>query len=183
MTREECWTCVEANVESPNLRKHMLATEAVMRALARRLGHDEQEWGLAGLLHDLDVELTKDEPHTHGLLSADVARELGATETQARAIVCHNEAHGVARTTPLDHALWAADPLTGLVTAGALVHPEKRLGAVTAESLLKRFREKRFAAGASREQIASCGQLGLSLEQFVTTGLGAMQAIAPDLGL
>ena len=183
MTREECWTCIEANVENANLRKHMLATEAVMQALARQLGHDEEEWGLAGLLHDLDVELTKDEPRMHGLLGADLARELGASETQARAIVCHNEAQGVVRTTPLDHALWAADPLTGLVTAGALVHPEKKLAAVTPQSLLKRFGEKRFAAGASRDQIASCDQLGLSLEQFLTIGLGAMQTIAPALGL
>jgi len=80
MDREDVLDSVRANVENENLVKHMLATEAIMRALAKRLGEDEEEWGLTGLLHDIDVELTEDDMSTHSTLGADLARELGASE-------------------------------------------------------------------------------------------------------
>ena len=90
MTREEALESVRANVENENLVKHMLATEATMRALAKRLGEDEEEWGLTGLLHDIDVELTEGDMNTHSKLGADIARELGASEKMAHAILSHN---------------------------------------------------------------------------------------------
>jgi len=170
-------------VGNENLVKHMLATEVVMQALARRLGEDEKEWGLTGLLHDIDVELTGGDMNSHSKLGADLVREMGCGETVARAILCHNEAHGIPRETRLDKALYCADPLTGLVTAADLVRPDKKLAGVEAKSVRKRFKEKSFAAGASREQIASCGELGLELEEFIEVGLKAMQGIASDLGL
>ena len=183
MTREEALDSIKANVENKNLVKHMLATEAIMRALARRLGEDEEEWGLTGLLHDIDVELTEEDMSTHSKLGADLARELGASETVAHAILCHNEAHGVPRETQLDKALFCADPLTGLVTAGALVRPDKKLAGLEAKSVRKRFKEKSFAAGANREQIATCGELGLELDEFIELGLEAMKGAAASLGL
>ncbi len=183
MDRDEALSSIVANVENQNTVKHMLATEAIMRALACRLGQDEEEWGVTGLLHDIDVELTGEDPATHSKLGADLARELGANEAMAQAILRHNEAHGFPLESPLDRALWCADPLTGLVIAAALVRPDKRLAGLTVDSLSKRFKEKRFAAGASRDAIASCQELGLGLEEFLDLGLGAMQAIAPELGL
>jgi len=183
MTREEALDSVRANVENENLVKHMLATEAIMRALARRFGEDEEEWGLTGLLHDIDVELTEDDMSTHSRLGADIARELGASERMARAILCHNEAHGIPRETMLDKALFCADPLTGLIIAGALVRPDKKLAGLEAKSVRKRFKEKSFAAGANREQIALCSELGLELDEFIEMGLEAMKGIARSLGL
>jgi len=183
LTREELLDSVNENVENKNLVKHMLATEAIMRALARRLGEDEEEWGLTGLLHDIDVELTGEDMSTHSKLGADLARELGASDRMAHAILCHNEAHGVPQETKLDKALFCADPLTGLITAAALVRPNKKLAGLEAKSVLKRFKEKSFAAGADREQISSCSQLGLGLDEFVELGLEAMKTIADDLGL
>jgi putative nucleotidyltransferase with HDIG domain len=183
LTREELLDSVNENVENKNLVKHMLATEAIMRALARRLGEDEEEWGLTGLLHDIDVELTGQDMSTHSKLGADLARELGASASMAHAILCHNEAHGVPRETKLDKALFCAGPLTGLITAAALVRPDKKLAGLEAKSVLKRFKEKSFAAGAGREQISQCSELGLELDEFVELGLQAMQEIADDLGL
>jgi len=183
MERETAVTSVQSRVQNANLIKHMLATEAIMMALARRLGQDEKEWGLVGLLHDIDVELTEHEPHGHSKLGADLARESGASEAMCHAILCHNEVHGVPCETLLDQALCCADPLTGLITAAALVRSDKSLTGLTSESLMKRFKEKRFAAGASREGIASCQQIGLGLDEFVSLGLNAMKGIASDLGL
>lgn len=183
MDREDILASVEANVEDANLVKHMLATEAVMRALARRLHEDEEKWGLVGLMHDIDVELTEDDPRLHSKLGADLAKDLGATPDMCHAILCHNEAHRVPCDSLISKALFCADPLTGLITAAALVRPDKSLDSVTAESVLKRFKEKRFAAGASRENIARCQEIELGLEEFVSLGLDAMKEIAPDLGL
>ncbi len=183
MNREEALDSVKANVENENLVKHMLATEAIMRALARRLGEEREEWGLTGLLHDIDVELTEGDMKSHSKLGADLTREMGASEATTHAILCHNEGPGIPLETKLDKALFCADPLTGLITAAALVRPDKKLAGVEAKSVKKRFKEKSFAAGASREQIASCSELGLELDEFIELGLKAMKGIAAGLGL
>jgi len=183
VTREEALDSIKANIENQNMLKHMLATEAIMRALARRFGEDEEEWGLTGLLHDIDMELTEGDMSTHSKLGADLARELGASEAMAHAILCHNQAHGIPRESNLDKALFCADPLTGLIIATVLVRPDKKLAGVEAKSVRKKFKEKSFAAGANREQIAQCAELGIELDQFLALGLEAMKGIAPQLGL
>ena len=183
MNREEVLESIMANVENQNLIKHMLAVEAVMRALAERFGENEEEWGLTGLLHDIDVELTEGDMNTHSKMGADLAREMGANEAMTHAVLCHNERHGIPCETKLDKALFCADPLTGLVTAAALVRPDKKLAGVEAKSVRKRFKEKSFAAGANREQIATCSEIGLELDEFLELGLKAMQGIADGLGL
>jgi putative nucleotidyltransferase with HDIG domain len=183
LNRAEALDSIKANVENANLIKHMLATEAIMRALAKRLGGDEQEWGLAGLLHDIDVELTEGDMTSHGKLGADLAREMGASDDVAKAILCHNETLGIPRTTMMEKALYCADPLTGLITAVALVYPDKKLAGVQVSSVQKRFKTKAFAAGASREQIALCSECGLEMNEFMELGLNAMKGIAGVLGL
>jgi putative nucleotidyltransferase with HDIG domain len=183
MTREDALDSIYENVDNMNLIKHMLATEAIMKALAERFGEDAEEWGMAGLLHDIDVELTEGDMSNHGRLGADLVREMGIDETTVHAILAHNEMLGVPRETKLDKALFCADPLTGLITAATLVRPDKKLGSVEPKSVRKRFKEKSFAAGASRENIATCSEIGLELDEFIELGLKAMQGIASDLGL
>ena len=183
MDRTEALAAIRDRVQNENLIKHMLATEAIMRSLARRFQQNEDEWGLVGLIHDVDVEITDREPQNHSRLGADLARQMGASEPMCHAVLCHNEIHGVPCETLLDEALFCTDPLTGLITAGALIRQEKSLAGLNTESLKKRFKEKRFAAGASRENIASCDRIGLSLDEFLTLGLEAMKGIAADLGL
>ena len=161
----------------------MLATEAIMRTLARHLGEDEEEWGLTGLFHDIDLELVEGDFNRHGKVGASMAREMGATDTMCHAILCHNEVHSIPRDSLLDKALFCSDPLTGLIVASALVRPDNKLAGVDIKSLRKRFKEKRFAAGANREQIALCSEIGIELEDFLSLGLKAMKEIAPQLGL
>ena len=159
MNRKEILASIQANVQDKNMVRHMLATEAIMRALAKNLEGDEDEWGFTGLLHDIDVELVEGDFKSHSKLGADIARELGANEKMAHAILCHNEAHGIPRETKLDKALFCADPLSGLITASALVRPDK-LSGLSTKSVMKHFREKRFAAGVDREQWLNARKLG-----------------------
>ena len=183
MTRDEALKAIDANVQNRNLIKHMLAAEAIMRALARRLGENEEEWGMAGLLHDIDVDLCQDDMSCHSRMGAEMVEKMGLGKDIVHAILVHNEAHGIPLESRMDKALYCADPLTGLITAGALVRPDKKLAGVEAKSIRKRFKEKSFAAGASREQIASCSSLGLELDEFILLGLEAMKGISESLGL
>lgn len=184
MNREEAWNLLTSYVRQENLLKHCLATEAVMRSLARELGKDEESWGVAGLLHDLDFELTKDDPASHTLRTADILRDRGVPEHIVEAIKAHNaEALGIERTTEMGLALSAAESITGLIVAAALVLPDKRLSSVKPESILKRMKEKAFARNVNRETIRECEKLGINLERFVELSLEAMQGIAAELGL
>jgi len=179
MDREEVLSSIQANVQDKNAVNHMLATEAIMRALAKRLGQDENEWGLTGLVHDIDVELVKDDPNSHSKLAADIARELGASENMAHAILCHNEAHGVPRESELDKALFCAESLSAVITA-ALTHPG-RAKALTTREVKKLLHRKGSGAGANLEQVAQCREIGLELDEFISLGLEAMKGIASNL--
>ena len=181
--RDQVLAIVEARVANENLRRHMLATEAIMRALAGRLGADPELWGLAGLAHDLDCEETGDDFSRQGVVAADTLRDLGAPESVAHAVMAHNPATGVVAESVFDVALLATDQLSGLITAAALVRPEKDLAGVSLKSVRKRFRESAFARGVDRDAIVRCGELGLELDEFLAIGLAAMQDIAPQLGL
>jgi uncharacterized protein len=174
---------VEARVANENLRRHMLATEAIMRALAVRFGEDPEVWGLVGLGHDLDSEETEGDTTRHGAVAAEALRGLGLPEDAAHAVAAHNPATGVVATGRLDVALVAADQLSGLITAAALVRPDKDLAGVGLKSVRKRYREGAFARGVDREAIARCEEIGLELDEFFALGLEAMQGIAPELGL
>ncbi len=183
MDRNEALSLVKKHVKNKNLVKHMLAVEAVMGALARRLGEDEDAWRLAGLVHDLDYDETVKTPERHGLVSASILDELGYPQAVVQAVKSHNPALGVERKSSMDKALYAADPVTGLVIAAALIHPEKKLSAIDGGFVLKRFGEKHFARGADRDQIKACTELGMDLDEFVDISVRAMQDISGDLGL
>lgn len=183
LDRAEALSLMQRHLRNENMRKHSLAVEAVMRALARRLGQDEEKWGLAGILHDIDYDETRYDPDRHSMVGADMLREAGLDDEVVEAVRAHNDAHGLPRESLMSKALYSCDPLTGLIVAAALIHPEKKLGAIDTGFVMNRFGEKAFARGARREPIRACSELGLGLEEFVSIGLEAMQAIAPQLGL
>lgn len=156
-----------------------------MRALATRLGADVELWGLAGLLHDIDVELTSGELSRHTHEAVRILKENGLPENLIEAVKMHNEAAhgGIKRFDTFHKALAAGETITGMITATAMVYPDKKLSSVKASSVTKRMKDKRFAASVDREIILECEALGLTLDEFVELSLGAMRAIAPDLGL
>ncbi|MDK2820417.1 MAG: uncharacterized protein PWP31_382 [Clostridia bacterium] len=183
MTEQEALQLLKKNLKNKNLQKHCLAAQAVMKALARHFGEDEEKWSLAGLLHDIDYEYTKDDPEKHSLMGAEMLAKEQLLEDVIYAVKAHNGHHGLPRPDLMSKALYCTDPLTGLIVAAALIHPEKKLAVINVPFLLNRFNEKSFARGANREIIASCSDLGLSLEDFMHIGLEAMKSIAKDLGL
>ncbi len=183
MIRDEALSLLKKHLQNQNLFKHSLAVEAVMRGLARHFGEDEELWGIAGLLHDIDYEETKDNPSQHSLKGAQILEELGLPDEVVYAVKVHNHNHGLPRISKLDKALYAADPVTGLIVAGALIKKEKSLAAIDVQFLINRFNEKSFARGANRETISSCTELGLTLEEFLDISLASMQSIASDMGL
>ena len=181
MDENEGLKLMESMVTNKNLRKHMIATQACMRRLAKHFGEDEELWGFTGLIHDLDYDQTAQDPAQHGLIAAEMLKEKGVAESIVYAVKAH-PGH-VPVQGKLDRALYAVDPLTGLIVAATLMHPTKKIANVDTEFVMRRYNEKRFAAGANREQIATCTQLGLSLEEFIKLCLEAIQSVADQLGL
>jgi len=182
INREDAYELVKQKVKQGNLVKHILAVEAVMRRLAEHFDEDIEIWGLVGLLHDLDYSKTVDKPKEHTFLTekwlADVNADI--TEEMMHAIRAH-PGH-IPCETRMDWALYCSDPITGLIVAGVLMHPDRKLSAMTPDFILRRFKEKRFAAGADRDAIASCTNIGLSLEEFTGLAIEGMQRISDDLG-
>ena len=184
LTRDEALDLLKEYIKNPNMIKHCLASEAVMEALADRLGQDREKWGLAGLLHDLDVEMVNADLNVHGLETEKILRDKGLDEDIIEAIRLHNEqAHGEKRSSLLHHALAAGETITGLIIATTLVYPDKKINSVKPKSIKKRMKEKAFAASVDRGIIMECEKLGLELDEFAPLCLAAMQGIAEDLGL
>lgn len=181
MNREQALNLLKERLKNKNLYKHCLAAEACLREIARHFGENEEVWGLAGLLHDIDYEETVNEPARHGLIGAEILEKEGLTSDIIYAIKVH--AGHFAPKSKLDWALFATDPLTGLIVASALMHPDKKLQSLDTDFVIRRFKEKRFAAGANREQISTCKNLGLELEQFIQICLNGMKNISNELGL
>ena len=187
ITREKALEILHANMQNQNLRRHCYAVEAVMRALARKFGEDEEKWGLVGLVHDSDYEKTKENPDKHALLAVEWLKNAGETDPEiVSAILSHNFEH-TGKNEPknkLEWSLYCCDELTGFIVAVALVMPDKKLSSVSVESVVKKFPQKAFAAAVKREQIKMCEEkLGISLEEFVKISLTAMQGISEELGL
>lgn len=183
MEREQAIALVREHIPQQNLVNHCIAVEILMGALAERLGvgsEEKRKWELAGLLHDLDYAQTADDPERHGLVTAQMLAGQ-VEEGIIHAILAHAEK--APRERPMDTALYAADPTTGFIVAAALVRPEKKLSAVELKSLKKRWKEKAFARGASREQMATCEDLGLSRDEFLGVCLEAMKERAEEIGL
>ncbi len=184
ITREEALALLHDHIRNPNMIKHCLASEAVLAALADRLGEDREKWAMAGLLHDLDVELTDADLSVHGLVAARMLTERGVDPEIVEAIRRHNEqASGEPRTTRFQHALAAGETITGLIIATALVYPDKKLASVKPKSIVKRMKEKAFARSVNRDIIRECETIGIPLREFAELSLRAMQGISDALGL
>lgn len=184
MNREEAIELLHQYIKSENLRKHCYASEAVMRELALKLGQDADKWGMAGLLHDLDVEMVNADPKIHGLETAKILEEKSVDPEIIDAIKMHNEeAHGENRRTIFHHALAAGETITGLIIATTLVYPDKKIHSVKPKSITKRMKEKAFAASVNRETIMECEKIGIPLPEFAVICLDAMKGINEELGL
>jgi putative nucleotidyltransferase with HDIG domain len=183
MDRERAYVELKARLVTKNLIKHSLAVEAIMRKLAAYFHEDIELWGLAGLLHDIDYDKVSSEPEKHGIIGAEILDGLNVDHTVIYAVKSHNSQTGIVRRRRIDKALFCSDPLSGLITACALILPDKKLEGVTTEFVLKKFNENSFAKGANREQIMMCEEIGLSLEKFVDLGLEAMKEIHEKLEL
>lgn len=181
MDRQQAYQLAKSKFSNKNLFKHVLAVEAVMRELAEHFGEDQEKWGLAGLLHDLDYEETKNDPDRHTLVTEQMLQDYHLDPEIIEAIKCHNDK--APRTKLMGKAIYAADPVTGLIVAAALMHPDKKLKSIDVPFIMRRFKEKRFAAGANREQIKTCEDFGMSLEEFLGIALTSMQGIDRELGL
>jgi len=179
---------------------HCLESEAIMRALAKHFNEDEEapavakamadKWGIIGLLHDIDWELTKDNQGQHCVKAVEILKEAGASDFLIESIISHGYAHDLIpayvnrkREGKLQHLLAAAETLTGLIIAAALVQPDKKLASVKLKSLKKKFKQKAFAANCDRGIIRECEKGGLSLDEFLEIGLKALQGISDELGL
>lgn len=198
MTRDEAYNLMTQMLQNKNLQKHGLAVEAIMRALCKYLQNhstsqgptlepqefNEEEWAIVGLLHDADYELVEKDPKRHTLVTEEKLRPLGVSERIINGIKAHHDGVKNTRDNLMESSVYAADELSGLITAVTLVRPDKKLSSVTVESVMKKFPQKNFAAGANRDQILACEkELNISLEEFVGIALTAMQGISEELGL
>ncbi len=190
ITKQQADQLVDQYITAPITKYHLLESEAIMIALARQLGENEEEWGIIGLLHDIDWDLTKNNPKEHLTKVPEILKQAGASDELINAIISHGYGQPACgapqdkqRQTKLEHALAAAETLTGLIVASALVQPDKKLASVSPQSLLKKFKNKSFAANCNREIIMECEKIDLTLEQFLEISLKALQSISDKIGL
>ena len=181
--KNEAEQILEEWTKNKNLRKHAYAVEAAMRAYAAKFGEDVEKWGVVGLLHDFDYEKYPD-LKDHPFKGVEHLKGQGFSDELTEAILAHAEHTGMSRDTVLKKCIYAVDELTGLIVAVALVRPSKKLADVTVESVLKKWKEKTFAAGVDREIIErGAEELGGELTELIETVLKAMQGISEKLGL
>ncbi|HCX99081.1 MAG TPA: hydrolase [Bacteroidales bacterium] len=181
--REYYLDLLNKNIKNPKMIAHSLASEAVLRALAKRFDENEYVWGIAGLLHDIDVEFTEGDSMRHGLEGADLLKAEGLPNDAVDAIRMHNEeATGKERETLFQHALAAGETITGLIFATALVYPDKKIASVKSKSIVKRMKQKAFAASVNRETIMECEKIGIPIDEFTELSLEALKPIAEELG-
>lgn len=180
---DDGWRLLTEFTQSESLRKHALAVEACMRAYARKLGADEELWGLVGLIHDFDYEKypTAEE---HPYRGNEILKDRGYSDEVRRAIMSHAQHSGVSRDTPMEKTLFACDELAGFITACALVKPGKSLAEVEAKSVRKKMKDKAFARSVNRDDIIQgAADLGVELDEHIAFCIEALKTISGELGL
>ncbi len=186
LTRDEALNLLRTYLRDEKMVKHCIAVEAVMRALARRLGKDEELWSLIGLLHDVDYDVTNRDLRSHGIKAMEILSNHLPPEL-LKVIACHNEETGIEPETEegkeMCIALRAADQVSGLIVATALVMPSKKIAEIKLSTLKRKYKSKDFARGVKRERIAAIEKLGIPLDEFLAIALEAMRNIADQLGL
>lgn len=180
VNRKEALESIQSNIQDKNRVKHILTTEAIMRALAERLEEDADEWGITGLLHDIDIELVEDDPSSHGRLGADIARELGANNNMVHAILCHNAANGISRESKLDKSLFCTIHLSNLLTEVFSTQPNRITEQSTKSIINSLLKEKSPIFTTNKEYIAQCNEIGLGLEEFIKVGIEALKGMSSD---
>lgn len=199
INKQQADELIEKYIANPITKLHSIESQEIMRALAKHFYKDEKpavaeamadEWAIIGLLHDIDWDLSKVNTLEHCKKAVGILKEAGATEFLIETILSHGYGNPLCgapqdkvRSTRLEYSLAAAETLTGLIVASALVQPEKKLADVKAESLKKKFKNKGFAAGCNREIIMECEKAGVPLEEFLSIGLNALKGISEKLGL
>jgi uncharacterized protein len=187
ITYQQAKELLDKWVTDPATRFHSRESEVLMRALAQRLGENEELWGIAGLLHDIDWDQTKTDSTRHCVLCRQILKDAGASDFLIETIVSHG--YGMEqipalkdkqRSTAIQYCLAAAETLTGIITAAALVQPDKKLQSVSLKSLKKKFKDKSFAAKCNRNIIFECEKAGIPLDEFLQIGLGAVQNISVE---
>lgn len=181
MDRNEALALVKKYLKNKNLIKHSLAVEACMRAMAERLGEDGEKWGMAGLLHDLDYEITEKNPDLHTRETVKILEEMGLDSDIIGAVRAHADREHC--KSAMDWSIFSIDPLTGLIIAATLMHPDKKLKSIDLSFIQRRYKEKSFARGARREDIEQVRNISVDLEEFIGICLKAMQGIDRELGL
>jgi putative nucleotidyltransferase with HDIG domain len=183
LTRDEALNLVKDHVDKRNIVYHMIAVEAIMRSVAEHFGENQDEWGLVGLLHDIDYGKTEATPEKHGLMAEEILKEQMSNNV-IRAIKSHNFKHtGVMPKDRMEKALIASDAISGLLVACALVMPSKKLADVKVTTVEKKFKAKDFARGADRERILICEELGIPREKFFEIALNGLKKVAQQIGL
>lgn len=184
ISREVSLALLHSKMQSVNLRKHCYAVEAVMRSLALHFNEDQDLWGIAGLVHDIDYESF---PETHPIEGIKILKEEKFPEEIIDAVCAHGWGYHEGLPKPkskMEWSLYSCDELTGLIVACALVRPDKKLASVDTDSVLKKWNQKSFAAGVNRSQIENCEkELEIPLPEFIEISLKAMQGISKELGL
>lgn len=190
ITIKEANELVDKYISNPVTKLHLKETEAIMCALAKRFGEDEEKWGIIGLLHDIDWDLTKDNSTEHCIKCQEILKEAGASEFLIETVISHGYSNDMIpklkdkkRTTTIQHCLVAAETLTGLIIAATLMTPDKKLASLSLKSLKKRFKAKNFAAKCNRELIIECEKVGIPLDEFLQIGLSSLQSISDEIGL
>ncbi|OFX84207.1 MAG: hydrolase [Bacteroidetes bacterium GWF2_33_16] len=184
MNRDQAEELLKSYITNEKMLYHCYSSEAVLRALAKRLGQNEKKWALAGLLHDIDSEITNGDSKRHALEAADILRKHGIDEEIIDAIKMHNEhATGLERTTQFQYALAAGETITGLIYATALVYPDRKIKDVQTKSVTKRMNQTAFAASVNRTTIMECEKIGIPLYEFAEISINAMKEIAEKIGL
>lgn len=190
ITIKEANELVNKYINNPITKLHLRETEVIMRALAKRFHEDEEKWGIIGLLHDIDWDLTKDNSIEHCIKCQEILKEAGASDFLIETVISHGYSNEMIpqlkdkkRTTTIQHCLVAAETLTGLIIAATLMIPDKKLANLSLKSLKKRFMKKKFAERCNRELILECEKVGVPLDEFLQIGLSSLQSIANEIGL
>jgi len=186
--RDQAWALLCEYTQNESLRKHALAVEACVRAYARKLGADEELWGLAALLHDFDYERWPNHDHhptqEHPYEGSKALRERGYPEEVIRAILSHADYTGVPRQTALEHTLFACDELAGFLVACALVKPGKSILEVETDSVKRKLKDKAFARGVNRQDVLrGAEEMGVALDEHIRLCIEALRGVADRLGL
>jgi len=182
-TYDEALSLFQEFNNSESLLKHAYSVEGVMRYMARKIGQDEEKWGIVGLTHDLDYERF---PEQHCKKAREILEERGWPEEYIRAVVSHGWGicSDVEPQSNMEKTLYAVDELTGLITAAALVRPSKSVSDLEAKSVMKKWKDKSFAAGVNRSVIEKgAAMLGVELRELVSDTIMGMREVADKIGL